>query len=119
MFITMYIHAGNIVVHFENTNLFFRQQGQVVGLVLSPSSCPFFVARIMTNPITQIRLLKGITRSEFCRQAGLSYPTASIIEGGLVDSLSQKSAAKIADYAGLQAREVMESYRDFRESLKK
>lgn len=72
----------------------------------------------MENPISVLRRNKQLSRMELARKAGISYPTLSVIENGLVDSIHKRTAVKIAEFAQKKPEDIRREYSEWKSTLK-
>lgn len=71
----------------------------------------------MSNPITAIRNLRGISRTELAQRSGVSYQTLCALESGRVNSMHEKTAATIAKFAKSEPEQVKEQYSQWKQEL--
>lgn len=62
------------------------------------------------NPIIQMCREKQMTRRELARKSGVSYWTLTALAGGVVNSMSSRTASKIAKFAGKPADQLREDF---------
>lgn len=72
----------------------------------------------MENPISVLRQKKQLSRMELARKAGISYPTLSVIETGLVETIRPKTAARIAEFAQKKPEDIRREYSEWKSTLK-
>ena len=72
----------------------------------------------MENPISVLRRNKQLSRMELARKAGISYPTLSTIETGLVNTIHRSTAAKIAEFAQKKPEDIRREYSEWKSTLK-
>ena len=99
------------------TDVYTALRGRPGAIIAPLSYRAFFIMGEIMNPVTQIREARGITRKELAQRSGISYPTLSALEYGMPLTMASRTAGKLADFGGLVASQVMESYAEWRESL--
>jgi transcriptional regulator with XRE-family HTH domain len=70
------------------------------------------------NPVTQFRKKEGMTRIEMARRSGVSYPTLTVIENGMCNSMKERTVNAIAEFAKCSPSELREEYRKWKQDVK-